>query len=171
VSEQSRDGYRLNWTTEYRDLRDVFAWNLFRRWRFMRFLRIVLFVIVALWITTTVLAQRISPTGVVEIVAIIVLVIFAPDLATWALWRSNGARLRRGSVGEITESGLAISNGGMESRLDWSEIGRLEQTRRVWLFRMATSKNLVMVPKRAVPGPEEEFAAYVRGHLGAGDNR
>jgi hypothetical protein len=171
VSEQSRDGYRLNWTTEYRDLRDAFAWNLFRRWRFMRFLRVALFVIVALWIVATVLARRTSPTDVAEIVAIIVLVIFAPDLATWALWRSNGATLRRGSQGEITESGLAIKNGGIENRLDWSEIGRLEQTRRVWLFRMAASKNLIMVPKRAVPGPQEEFAAYVRGHLGVVDNR
>lgn len=162
---ESRDGYRLTWTTEYRDLRDAFAWNLFRRWRLMRYLRIALFVVAALWIGATAVSERISLVGGIEIAAIVVLVVFAPDLATWTFWRVNAANLRRGSEGEVADAGLAITNGGVESRLDWAEIGRLEQTRRVWLFRLSTSKNLIMVPKRAVPGPEDDFSAYVRERI------
>lgn len=164
-------GYRLSWTTEYRDLRDAFAWNLFRRWRLMRYLRIALFVLAALWLVSTVATDRFTVLGGVEFAIVVVLLAFAPDLATWTFWRANAPALRRGSEGEVTADGLAVRNGGTSNRLAWSEIGRLEETRRVWLFRLARSKNLVMVPKRAVPGPEEDFAAYVDARLQAGENR
>lgn len=161
------DGYRLSWTTEYRDLRDAFAWNLFRRWRLMRYLRIALFAIVVLWIVFAILARRFDLAQVIEVVVVVVALVFAPDLATWTFWRANAPALRRGSEGSVTADGLAIHNGATESRFGWSQIARLEQTRNVWLFRMARSKNLVMVPKRAVPAPDDEFAAYVTAHLHA----
>lgn len=161
------DGYRLSWTTEYGDLRDAFAWNLFRRWRLMRYLRIALFALAALWLVSTVATGGFTVLGGVEFAVVVILLAFAPDLATWTFWRANAPSLRRGSEGSVTASGVAIRNGGTSSRLDWSEIGRLEETRRVWLFRLARSKNLVMVPKRAVPGPEEEFAAYVSARIRA----
>lgn len=161
------EGYRLSWTTEYRDLRDAFAWNLFRRWRLMRYLRIALFALAALWLVSTVVTGRFTALGGVEFAIVVVLLVVAPDLATWTFWRANAASLRRGSEGSVNAEGLAIRNGGTSSRLEWSEIGRLEETRRVWLFRLARSKNLIMVPKRAVPGPEEDFAAYVDARLRA----
>lgn len=160
-----RDGYRLSWTTEYRDLRDAFAWNLFRRWRLMRYLRIALFALAALWLASTVATGRFTPLGGVEFAVVVILLAFAPDLATWTFWRANAPSLRRGSTGEVGADGLEIRNGGTSSRHAWSEIGRLEQTRRVWLFRLARSRNLIMVPKRAVPGSEEEFAAYVGARI------
>ena len=162
------DGYRLSWTTEYRDLRDAFSWNLFRRWRLMRYLRIALFAIVALWIVFAFLARRFDAIQLVEVAIVVVALVFAPDLATWTFWRANAPSLRRGSEGAVTADGLAIHNGATSSRFGWSEIERLEQTRNVWLFRMARSKNLVMVPKRAVPVPEDEFAAYVAARLRSG---
>jgi len=164
------EGYRLSWTTEYRDLRDAFAWNLFRRWRLMRYLRIALFVLAALWLVSTVATGRFTLVGGIEFAVVVLLLAVAPDLATWTFWRANAPSLRRGSAGAVDGAGLTITNGGTSSRLTWSEIGRLEETRRVWLFRLARSKNLVMVPKRAVPGPEEEFAAYVGARLEAVDN-
>lgn len=159
------DGYRLSWTTEYRDLRDAFAWNLFRRWRMMRYLRIALFAVVVLWIAFAVTSRRFDAVQAVEVAAVVVALVFAPDLATWTFWRANAAALRRGSTGTVTADGLAIHGGARPVRFGWAEIERLEQTRNVWLFRMARSKNLVMVPKRAVPVPDEEFAAYVDARL------
>ena len=161
------EGYRLSWTAEYRDLREAFAWNLFRRWRLMRYLRIALFVLAALWLASTVGTGRFTAAGGVEFAVVVILLVLAPDLATWTFCLVNASSLRRGSEGEVTPYGLAIRNGGTSRRVAWSEIGTLEETRRVWLFRLARSKNLIMVPKRAVPGAEEDFVAYVGARLQA----
>lgn len=67
----------------------------------------------------------------------------------------------------MSDDGVRVRTGATEARMGWEELLPPERTGRLWLLPMVHAMGAVMIPARAIAGPEEEFTAYVRDRFAA----
>lgn len=159
--------YHLSWTAEYADVRDAVRWNLRRsRGKLLWALRGLAVVYALVWVAGCLASGRLMLGQLLGLAVYTLFVVAYPMLLTWAAWNQAKRVLGGGSEAEVGAGGLRLTQGGVESRYPWSALRPPERSGRVWVFPLAAAKLVVMIPRRAVPVPDEEFAAYVAGRAG-----